>query len=265
MSARMAATRSSVGVTLSVLRALFLREAVQRLFSRRVAWLWLLAEPIVHIVFLMFIFAVLRLRSIGGIDTAIWLMVGMLAFFMFRRTGMQAMNAVGSNQALFVYRQVKPVDTVVTRVAVEGVLMLIVAVILFAGAGLVGLPIIPADPLAVLEALFGLWLLAAGFGLVSSVARELIPELGNIISLLMTPMYLLSGVIFPIGLLPQPYRDWLMLNPVAHGLEAARLGFAPYYAAAEGTSIAYLYGFAVALIVLGLALHVRFANRLVAQ
>jgi capsular polysaccharide transport system permease protein len=192
-------------------------------------------------------------------------MVGMLGFFMFRRVGMQAMNAVGSNQALFVYRQVKPVDTVVTRVAVEGLLMLVVAILLLAGAGLIGLSIIPADPLAVLEALFGLWILAAGFGLVTSVAREILPELGNVITLLMTPMYLLSGVIFPLGLLPPPYRDWLMLNPVAHGLEAARLGFAPYYAAVEGTSIAYLYGFAVALIFLGLALHVRFSTRLVAQ
>ena len=76
----MATVRSAVGVTLSVWKALFLREAVHRLFNRRAAWVWLLLEPIVHIVFLMFLFAVVRLRSIGGIDTALWLMVGMLAF-----------------------------------------------------------------------------------------------------------------------------------------------------------------------------------------
>jgi capsular polysaccharide transport system permease protein len=71
MTARAESVRSSLIVTFSVLRALFLREAVQRLFNKRVAWLWLLAEPIVHIVFLLFIFTVVRLRSIGGIDTAI--------------------------------------------------------------------------------------------------------------------------------------------------------------------------------------------------
>lgn len=265
MSARKEITRSELGVTLSVLQALFLREAVQRLFGGRAAWLWLVLEPIVHIVFLIFIFTVIRLRSIGGIDTAVWLMVGMLGFFTFRRTATQAMNAVGSNRALFVYRQVKPVDTVLSRAGVEGFLMLIVAGILVAGGGLYGLDVLPADPLAVFEALFGLWLVGVGFGLVFSVVRELVPELGRIVGLLMAPLYFVSGVIFPIAVVPQPYRDWLMFNPVAQGLEAVRLGFAPYYAAVEGTSIAYLYGFALALIVLGCALHVRFTTRLAAQ
>jgi len=261
----MATVRSSAGVTLSVWKALFLREAVYRLFSHRVAWVWLLLEPIVHIVFLMFLFTVIRLRSIGGIDTALWLMIGMLAFFMFRRTGIQAMNAVGSNMALFVYRQVRPVDTVFSRAGVEGFLMVIVAIALFAGAGLFGIAIIPADPLAVLEAFFGLWLLGVGFGLMTSVVRELVPEIGKMIMLLMTPLYFISGVIFPLGAAPQPYREWLMFNPVAHGLEAARLGFAPYYHAVPELSVAYLYGFALTMIFLGLALQVRFSVRLTTQ
>jgi capsular polysaccharide transport system permease protein len=265
MSARIPAVRSSLHVTLSVWQALFLREAVYRLFSRRAAWLWLLLEPAVHIVFLMFIFGVVRVHTIGGIDTPLWLMVGMLAFFMFRRTGSQGMGAISSNQALFSYRQVKPVDTVLNRAALEGFLMVLVAVLLFAGAGLYGLPIVPADPLAVLEAFFGLWLVGVGFGLVTSVARELVPELANVIGLLMTPLYFMSGVIFPIAVVQLPYREWLMYNPVAHGLEAARLGFAPYYHAVPETSVAYLYGFALALICLGLALQVRFASRLAAR
>jgi capsular polysaccharide transport system permease protein len=254
--------RSPSIVTLSVWKALFLRETVHRLFSSRAAWVWLLLEPIVHIVFLMLIFTFIRLRVVGGIDTPIWLMVGLLTFFMFRRAATQAMNAVSSNQALFAYRQVKPVDTVLVRAGLEGFLTLLIALILFTGAGLFGLAIVPADPLAVLEAFFGMWLVGAGFGLITSVVTELVGELGKIITLLMTPLYFLSGVIFPLARIPLPYREWLMYNPLAHGLEAARLGFAPYYQAVPETSIAYLYGAALTLIFLGLALHVRFALRL---
>jgi len=257
--------RSPISITFSVWKALFLRESVHRLFSSRAAWAWLLLEPMVHVAFLMFIFGVIRLRVVGGIDTAVWIMVGMLAFFMFRRTGTQAMNAVGSNQALFTYRQVKPVDTVLSRAALEGFLMVLVAVALCTGAGLVGLEVIPMDPLAVLEAFFGLWLLGLGFGLVTSVAQQLVPELGKFVSLLMTPLYFLSGVIFPIYLVPQPFRDWLLLNPVAHGLEAVRLGFAPHYQAVPELSIGYVYVFALTAIFFGLALHVRFATRLAAK
>lgn len=254
--------RTSTVITLSVWKALFLREALSRLFAGRAAWFWLLAEPVFHVAYLMFIFTVIRVRTVGGIDTAVWIMVGLLAFFMFRRTGTQVMDAVGANLALFAYRQVKPVDTVLVRGALEGFLMTIIASVLLAGAALFGHSVVPADPLTVLEAFFGLWLVGMGFGLVTSVAGELVPELGRVIKLVMMPLYLISGVIFPISAVPQPYRDWLLLNPVAHGLEAVRLGFAPYYHAVPELSIAYLYGFALVSLFLGLALHRRFALRL---
>ncbi|OGS99310.1 MAG: ABC transporter [Gallionellales bacterium RIFCSPLOWO2_12_FULL_59_22] len=257
--------RIPVVITLSVWEALFLRETVSRLSAGRAAWLWLLMEPVFHIVFLMFIFAIIRMEVVGGVDTAVWLMVGLLAFFMFKRTALQAQNAIDANQALFAYRQVKPVDTVLVRAALEGFLMVLVAVILFFGAGLFGPGIAPADPLAVLEAFFGLWLVGLGFGLMASVAIKLVPELGKFLGLVMTPLYFFSGVIFPIANVPQPYRDWLLFNPVVHGLEAARLGFVPHYHAVSGLSMAYVYSFALLGIFLGLALHVRFAARLTAK
>lgn len=257
--------RSSISITFSVWKALFLREAVQRLFSSRAAWVWLLLEPMVHVVFLMILFGVINLRVIGGIDTAVWIMLGLLAFFMFRRTGTQAMHAVASNQALFTYRQVKPVDMVLSRAALEGLLMVLVASVLCAGAGLVGLDVIPVNPLAVLEAFVGLWLLGLGFGLITSVAQQLVPELGKVVGLLMTPLYFMSGVIFPVALVPSPYREWLMLNPVAHGVEAVRLGFAPHYQVVRELSIGYLYLSALLAVFLGLALHVRFSTRLATQ
>jgi capsular polysaccharide transport system permease protein len=143
--------------------------------------------------------------------------------------------------------------------------MLIVASILLMGAALFGHSVVPADPLAVLEAFFGLWLMGMGFGLVASVVGELVSELGRLINFVMVPLFLISGVILPLSSVPLPYRDWLMINPVAHGLEAARLGFSPYYHAVPGLSISYLYGVALVSIFLGLALHRRFALRLVTQ
>jgi len=251
--------RSSISITLSVWKGLFLREALTRLFSGRASWFWLFLEPIFHIALLMFIFSVIRVRHVGGIDTAVWIMVGFLAFFMFRRTGRQAIDAVGANEALFTYRQVKPVDTVLVRCVLEGFLMTIISCLLMAGAALFGYSVIPEDPLGVFKALFGLWLVGMGFGLVVSVCKGLVPEVGEVMSLAMRPMYFISGVIFPISMVPQPYRDWLLLNPVAHGIEAARLGFAEHYHAIAESSMSYTYSFALVSIFLGLVLHRRFA------
>lgn len=261
----MSKARTSLDITLSVWKALVLREAVSRISAGRAAWLWLLLEPLIHVVFLLFIFAVIRMRSVGGIDSTLWLMIGMLAFLMFRRTGTQSQNAISSNQGLFTYQQVKPIDTVLVRAVLEGYLAVLVTIVLFGGAAMFGIIMPPQDPLLVLEAFFGLWLVGLGFGLMASVIGELIPEFGKIIEFVMTPLYFASGVMVPVAAVPQPYRDWLLLNPLVHGLDAARLGFAPYYHAVDGLSIAYLYGFALVTIFLGLALHARFATRLVTQ
>jgi capsular polysaccharide transport system permease protein len=258
-------TRTPTAITFSVWRALFLREAVTRLSRERAAWLWLLVEPVVHMAFVIFLFTVVRVRVVGGIDTAVWIMIGLLTFFMFRRTAQQAMNAVASNQALFTYRQVKPVDTVLVRAGLEGFLMILTAVIILGGAGLYGFPVIPADPLAVLAVFCAMWLVGAGFGLIASVASEIVPEVGRFIGMVMHPLYFFSGVIFPIAQVPQPYRQYLMFNPLAHGLEAARLGFAPHYQAVPETNLAYVYGCALAGIFLGLALHHRFSSRMAAR
>jgi capsular polysaccharide transport system permease protein len=259
------AERSSPAVVYSVWRALFLREALHRFFNTRSAWVWLFLEPVVHIAFLMFIFTAVRMRVVVGIDTAVWVMVGLLSFFMFRRTATRAMTAVEANRGLFAYRQLMPVDTVLVRAALEGFLMLLVSLGLLAGGAAYGLQLVPADPLLVLVALSGLWVLGVGFALVTSVVTELVPEAGEVIAMLMIPLYFISGVIFPLSRVPQPYQDWLLLNPIAHGLEAARLGFAPYYQAISSLSVSYLYGCALALVFFGLALQVRYSLRMRAQ
>lgn len=258
-------TRSPLTVTLAVWHALLLREALSRLFSRRAAWLWLLLEPAAHLAFMVFIFSVIRVRHVGGIETALWLMVGMLGFFLFRRTGTQGANAVDANRTLFTYRQVKPVDTVLVRVTLEGQIMLVVSVFILSAAGLMGMDSLPSDPLAVMTATAGLWLLGVGFGLVVSVMKELVPEIDKLLGMVMTPLYLLSGVIVPLSAIPYPYREWLLYNPVAHGLEALRLGFAPYYHATPELSLPYLHAWGLGLLFFGLALQARFARKLTSQ
>lgn len=258
-------SRQPVNVTFAVWKALFLREALTRVGARRGAWFWLLAEPVFHVSYLLYLYTVIRARTIGGIDVMLWITLGMLGFFLFRRTATQAMNAVGANRSLFAYRQVKPADTVLVRSFLEGFEMTLVIFVMLAGLALLGHNIIPNDPLLMMLALAGLWLFGLGLGLVTSVATELFLEFGRLFGMAMMPLYMLSGVILPLTGIPQPYRDWLLYNPVAHGVELARLGYASHYHAAEGVSLSYLYASALVLVFAGLLLHQRFALKLVTQ
>ncbi len=175
------------------------------------------------------------------------------------------MHAVDSNKPLFAYRQVQPFDTAIVRAGLEAFLMSIAAAIILSGAALFGHDVVPGDSLQVAWALLGLWLLGLGYGLVTSVLMALVPETEHIFKILMMPMYLISGVIFPLAAVPPPYRDWLLYNPVAHGLELVRHGFSPYYHMVPGVDGGYLYACVLCLLFLGLLLYRRFSIQLVMQ
>ncbi|WP_332675297.1 ABC transporter permease [Aromatoleum sp.] len=257
--------RSASAVTLSVWKALFLREAVSRISSGRAAWAWLLFEPVVHVAFILVLFTLVRMRVVPGAEAAVWLLVGLSSFFTARNIYSRGMEAINANEALFAYRQVIPVDAVLVRAALEAFLGVIVAMLLLVGAGLFGFQVVPHDPLGALAGFAGLCLCGLGLGLILSVASELVPELGKVARLLFTPLYFLSGVMFPVSLVPPQYREILFYNPFAHGLELARGAFFPLYHAAPEASFGYLYGFALTTIFLGLSLQVRYAVRLRAQ
>ncbi len=70
---------------------------------------------------------------------------------------------------------------------------------------------------------------------------------------------------YPPSAIPPAYQSWFLLNPFVHGIETVRTGFFPQYHTIPGVSMGYLLAFAMVTICLGLALHVRFATRLVAK
>ncbi|MGO4326120.1 ABC transporter permease [Cupriavidus sp. 2TAF22] len=257
--------RSRFSVAISVWHALFLREANARLATGRAAWLWLLLEPVIHIGFLMLLFGVVRHVLIPGIAASLFIMIGILGFFLVRNVASRGAEAVKANAALFAYRQVRPVDTVLVRTALEGLLYGLVFAVLLAACSLAGVDALPRDPLQVLLAAALLWLLGAGLALSLSVLGTLVPEFGRIVGLFFAPLYFVSAVMYPVASVPRPVRDWLLLNPILHGLEAMRGGFFSAYRGQDFASLSYLAAWSLCSVLCGLALQRRFAARLVAQ
>src|SRR3546814_10569126 len=99
---------------------------------------------------------------------------------------------------------------------------------------LLGHNVTPADPMRVLAAFFGLWFLGVSLGLLIYVFSELAQEFRQIINMAMMPLYFIPGVMFRLASIHEPYREWLLLNPIEHGLEEGTSGFATYFHAAPG-------------------------------
>ena len=257
--------RSPISITWAVWKALFLREAVTRLSATRGAWVWILAEPVVQLVFLNVLFGFVLQRVVSGIDGGLFITTGILGFILARNTATRPKDAINANAAILTYRQVHPIDTVLVRAALEVVPFMFSALFLLTGLGLLGYQVFPHDFLQVMLAFAALWLAGIGLGLMFSVASELIPEVGKVVGMLFGPLYFVSGIMYPPSVIPSPYQSWFLLNPFVHGIETVRTGFFPQYHTISGVSMGYLLGFAMFTICVGLALHVRFAARLVAK
>lgn len=259
------AGRSPLAVTLAVWRALFLREAVARL-AGRAAWLWLLLEPIAHVAFLMVLFSYgVRDRSIPGVEFALFLALGIIGFQVFSSAAKRSMAAIGASGALFTFRQVKPVDTVLVRCFLEGVLKVVVFVVLMTGAAVLGVDVLPHDPLLLLVAFANLWLLGLGLGLLLSVGGGLVPEIEKVAGIIFMPLYFASGVMFRPEMAPPGVREWLLNNPILHAIETLRVATFPAYHPLPEINLVFPLLFAVLTIFFGLALHIRFEGRLAAR
>lgn len=242
-----------------------MREALARVASERFGWVWLLLQPVAHIAMLMLLFSTLRQRSLAGADFALFLALGLLGYQLFTNTAKRSAAALAANRGLLAYRQVLPIDTVLARTVVEGASQFFVGLTLLVGAGLFGFDVLPHDPIGALQAYFLLWLFGAGLGLVFSAGYALIPETEKVVDLIFRPLYFASGVMFSPAMMPARLQEWLLYNPLVHGLELTRSAFFPGYHLVQGINAGYLAALGIACWFLGLMLHHRFAMRIAAQ
>lgn len=254
-------------VTLHVWHAMFMRETMARITQDRMGPVWLLLEPILHVMILVWVRTLLGRtgRLIPGAEFIPWLIVGILTFFMFRNIMNRGMSAVDANRALYAYRQVHPADTIFARFALETTLQSLVLVLKIFGLTLIGIAVIPHAPLEMIWVWLWVALLGLGVALILSLPYTLVPELRRIITLITFPLYMLSGVIFPVFMFPHGLREYLLYNPVLHAVELVRMQVFSTYHSVPGIDLAYVQKFAIIAILLGLILQVRFKVRLIAS
>ncbi len=266
MSIPHAKQRSPYLVTWHVYSALFMREFSARLTQDRFAPVWLFIEPLLHVVVLVAVRSLIgRSRIVPGAEFVQWLVIGITTFILFRTLWNKGMSAINRNKALFCYRQVHPCDTVVVSSAMEAMLQSIVLLIMIVLFTAMGYYLIPDDPLGAMEVWLAVGLLGLGFALCFSVLVTFFPESAKIVGLVSFPLYFLSGVMIPIQMMPHGIQEYLLYNPMLHGVELIRGSFFSTYHMVRGVELSYVYKWAVCTILFGLMLQVRFKMRMVSR
>jgi capsular polysaccharide transport system permease protein len=231
--------RTAWQVQRDVLFALVQREMKARVGGQWVGAVWTLFEPLAHVVLMVGILGGLRGAFMPGIEYPVFLAVGLVPFFLFQNLVFRLMDGIDSNRGLFSYRQVKPFDTLVSRAIVESLMNLAVYALTLGVMGWAGLHVLPRQPLEMLCVNGLIILFGTAFGMFAAVITHDRPRARSLLRLLMFPLYLSSGVIFPVDLLPREYLDILLWNPMLHLVELSRASFIAAYTPADGINALY--------------------------
>jgi capsular polysaccharide transport system permease protein len=247
--------RSPYKIQKDVLYALLLREFSARFGRSRVGFFWVLIEPIAHVAFPVVMFGFIFDRHVTGYDYPVFLLYGLLPYFLFRSICMQTMEGVNASRGLLSYRPVHLIDLIFMKaiftLALESTLFLIISM----GLTFFGYDLVPSLPIEWLGLMVGVCMFALGLGMILAAITSFIPDARSVIRVSFMPLYLISGVVLPVSRFPPEWVDRLSINPLLHWIEASRqLGLA-HYRPIEQLSYQVLFFSMVVTTFFGLALY----------
>ena len=153
-----------------VIHALIIRETRTRFGDSKLGYGWALLEPILHILMLSLVFGVMmRGRPPIGDDFFIFYYTGIIPYHLFIHTSTSMTYAITSNGSLLQLPLVTTFDVLVARGLLELITDILVAIMLLAGFGLVGLGTLPHDIVALSAPVGMVCLLAFGIGFINAV------------------------------------------------------------------------------------------------
>jgi ABC-2 type transport system permease protein len=169
--------------------------------------------------------------SVGGFDTAVWLLPGFMAFVLFWIV-YNVINSAATRRDALIYKRLRgtplPDSAILTGEAVSGSVtsLLQVVVLLVVGLAAFGAPVPRNVPLLVIGIITG----AVTFAVLAMAVSGILPsaEFSTwIVTLILWAMMLGSGVLIPIAMLPhwlQTPVQFLPWTPVVEIVKTAYLG-----------------------------------------
>jgi len=256
--------RTSFTIFKSVISALFLREIQTRFGTKKLGYFWALFDAM----FMVLVFAGLKSaiskHAMPGIDFPVFLATGFLAFYMWKSIVNKSMGAFSANKALFNYKQVKPIDTIITRFLVE-VLISIMATLVFLAIGLYfGFDVRVKDFTMVVLAVAWLALFGFSIGLLTAVIGTFYETFTKIVSIIMTPLLFVSALMYTVDSLPPVLQEIILYNPLVHFIEMIH-GYYFHTLDTKYVDYEYMFYWTFIPLYLGLYFYIRAEKKLIAS
>jgi capsular polysaccharide transport system permease protein len=250
----MSRTRSHFKIQRDVIYALLLRELSSRFGKSRGGFLWVLVEPIAHLLVPILIIGFLRQAMVPGVEYPVFLVYGFLPFLLFKAICLQIVDGANAGGVLS-YRQVLLMDVFLTKAMAHAIIEAVVFVLVLTGLALLGFSVLPQRPVELVGVLLLTVLLAFGLGLLFAAISSIIPDMRAVIKILFLPLYFISGILIPVTRFPDGWAQWMAINPVLHVVELSRLSGLGAYQPTQYLSLGYVVALALVSTTVGLMLY----------
>ncbi len=247
--------RSHFQIQRDVIYALLLQELTSTFGKSRGGFMWVLVEPLAHLLVPMFIFGFIRQGLVPGVEYPVFLVYGFLPFLLFKAICLQTVNGVNSAGGLLAYRQVLLMDVFIANAMAYAVIQAVVFAIVLTGLALFGYDVLPPHPVEFAAVLALTIMLAFGLGLVLAAIASLVPDARPVIQVMFMPLYFASGILFPVTRFPDEWLRLMAFNPVLHLVELTRAMAVEGYEPFKYVSLAYPVTLAFTLTAIGLMLY----------
>lgn len=257
--------RKPYQIFLAVQKALFLRELNTKISVGKLGLFWLFFEPFAQVT----MFILIRVAIIGrgegaNFDYAVFMASGFIAFNMFRHILNGSVGTFKANKALFSYKQVKPIDTILARTLVQ-VFITGIIVLMFVFIGFFFQYTI--EPENLLMVVFGyLWLALFSFsvGLVVAIGNTFFVSIGKFVNILSFGLLIFSAVFFPLITLPPEAQEVLLYNPLVHFMEMIH-GFYIYQLDDRFVDYQYMALWTITPLFIGTWLYIKLEKKIISE
>lgn len=247
--------RTPFQIQRDVIYALLLRELASRFGKSRGGFIWVLLEPVAHLLVPILIFSFIRNRMVPGVEYAVFLFYGFLPFLLFKAICLQIVDGVNAAHGLLSYRQVLLMDVFVSKAMAHCVIQAVVFLIVFTGLWMLGFNVLPKGPVELAGVLVLTVVLAFGLGVLLAALASLIPDARPIVHVMFMPLYFISGILFPISRFSDEWVRLLAINPVLHLVELSRVAGVEGYEPMKYLSLTYPVALALIATAIGLMLY----------
>lgn len=242
--------------TFRTVAALMLREMASTYGRSPGGYLWAVLEPALGIALLSAVFKlILRSPSLGD-NFPFFFASGLLPYMFYASISNQLAGSIRYSRPFLSYPAVTFLDALIARFLFNALTQVMVMTVVMSGIVLFYNIRPVMDWPAVFLALAMMVALTVSVGVMNCYLFSAYPVWERIWTVVNRPMFLLSGILFIPEDVPEIYRGYLMINPLAHVTSEMRKGFFGTYEAVH-VRPGYVFVISTVLIIFGLLLLLR--------